>query len=435
MPIKKDFFVNLLIAIIPLTFIAGNLLLNINILLIIIFSLFFYKAEIFYNKFTNIDKLILVFFIYVAINGVINDYFYYKDTNIVLIKSLSYLRYLILYFIFKFLAQKEIINFKFIFFAFGAACLFVVIDLFIQYTLGKDIFGFPSDPIKRRLSGPFGDEYIAGSFIQRFYIFGLYFILIFSKLKNIKIFKYLIFISIGLFSLGILFAGNRIPLVMFAFSLVLFFLFERELRRQSIIIFIICFVTFAIPMSLNQNIYNHYAGFLTKSLEVKDYLFKRFNYFSSVKVEHIPNSYAKDIETGILVWNKNKIFGGGIKSFYSNCSKIENSIMDKYGGTNCNTHPHNYYLHLASELGLIGLFLFIAVFSLILLKSIKIIVYQTDNTIKTFLAPFLISLIVEIFPLKTTGSFFTSSNATFVFIIVAIIVGLLQMEKRQNYVK
>jgi O-antigen ligase len=109
--------------------------------------------------------------------------------------------------------------------------------------------------------------------------------------------------------------------------------------------------------------------------------------------------------------------------------------MNKYGGTNCNTHPHNYYLQIASELGLIGLFLSIAVFSLILLKSIKIIIYQTNNTIKTFLTPFLISLIVEIFPLKTTGSFFTSSNATFIFIIVAIIVGLLQMEKRQNYVK
>ncbi len=433
MPLKKDFFINLLIAIIPLTYIAGNLLLNVNIFLIIIYSLFFYKAEIFYNKFTNIDKLILVFFIYVAINGVINDYLYYKDSNIVLIKSLSYLRFLVLYFIFKFLAQKEIINFKFIFFAFGAACLFVVIDLFIQYTLGKDIFGFPSDPIKRRLSGPFGDEYIAGSFIQRFYIFGLYFILIFSKLKNIKFIKYFIFISIGLFSLGILLAGNRIPLVMFTLSLFLFFLFEKEFRKQSIIIFIICFVSFAIPISLNQNIYNHYAGFLTKSLEVKDYLFKRFNYFSSDKVERIPNPYAKDIETGILVWNKKKIFGGGVKSFYLNCSKIENSIMDKYGGTNCNTHPHNYYLHIASELGLVGLFLFIAVFSLILFKSFKIIIYQTKNTGNMFLAPFLISLIIEIFPLKTTGSFFTSSNATFLFIIVAIIVGLLQIEKKQNY--
>lgn len=435
MPIKKDFFINLLIAFIPLTYIAGNLLLNVNILLIIIFSLFFYKAEIFYSKFTNIDKLILVFFIYVAINGVINDYFYYKDTNIVLIKSLSYLRYLILYFIFKFLTQKEIINFKFIFFAFGAASLFVVIDLLIQYTFGKDIFGLPSDPLKRRLSGPFGDEPIAGSFVQRFYIFALYAILIFHKFKNINISKNLIFVLIGLFSIGILLSGNRIPLIMFALSLILFFLFEKEFRRRSIIIFIISFISFAIPISLNQNIYNHYAGFLTKSFEVKDYLFKRLNYLNSSKVESLPNSYAKDIETGILVWSQKKIFGGGIKSFYLNCSKIENSIMNKYGGTNCNTHPHNYYLQIASELGLIGLFLSIAVFSLILLKSIKIIIYQTNNTIKTFLTPFLISLIVEIFPLKTTGSFFTSSNATFIFIIVAIIVGLLQMEKRQNYVK
>ena len=432
---KKEFFLNLLISIIPFTYIAGNLLLNVNIFLIIIFSFFFYKAEIFYNKFTNIDKLILVFFIYVAINGVINDYLYYKDTNIVLIKSLSYLRFLILYFIFKFLAQKEIINFKFIFFAFGAACLFVVIDLLIQYTFGKDIFGFPSDPIKRRLSGPFGDEYIAGSFIQRFYIFSLYFILIFSKLKNIKSIKYFIFISIGLFSLGILLAGNRIPLIMFTLSLFLFFLFEREFRKQSIIIFIICFVSFAIPISLNQNVYNHYAGFLTKSLEVKDYLFKRLNYFSSDKVERIPNAYAKDIETGILVWNKKKIFGGGVKSFYLNCSKIENSIMDKYGGTNCNTHPHNYYLQIASELGLVGLFLLITVFFLILLKSVKILIYQKTNAIKIFLIPFLITFIVEVFPLKTTGSFFTSSNATFLFIIVAIIVGLLEVGKKQNYDK
>ena len=433
MPIKKNSFLNLLICIIPITYIAGNLLLNVNILLIIIFSLFFYKAEIFYNIFEDIDKLILAFFIYLAINGVITDYIYYKDTNIVFIKSLTYLRFLILYFIFRFLVKKEIINFKLIFFSFGAVSLFVVVDLFIQYIIGKDIFGFPSDPIKRRLSGPFGDEYIAGSFIQRFYIFGIYFILIFSKLKNIKFFKYFIFISVGLFSLGILLAGNRIPLIMFALSLFLFFLFERELRKQSIIIFIICFVTFAIPISLNQNIYNHYGGFLTKSLEVKDYLFKRFNYFSSDKVEHIPNTYAKEIETGILVWEKKKIFGGGIKSFYLNCSQIENSIMDKYGGTNCNTHPHNYYLQIAGELGLTGLFLIVGIFSLILFKSLKILISQKTNKIRIFLAPFLIAFIVEIFPLKTSGSFFTSSNATFLFIIVAVIVGLLQMEKKQNY--
>ena len=111
----------------------------------------------------------------------------------------------------------------------------------------------------------------------------------------------------------------------------------------------------------------------------------------------MPNSYAKDIETGILVWSQKKIFGGGIKSFYLNCSKIENSIMNKYGGTNCNTHPHNYYLHIASELGLFGLFLFISILSLILFKSLKILIYQKANTVKMILTPFLINLLVEIF--------------------------------------
>ena len=201
MPFKKDYFINFLISIIPFTYIAGNLILNANILLIIIFSIFFYKAEIFYNKFSNIDKLILIFFIYIALNGVLNDYLYYKEANVVLVKSLSYSRFLILYFIFKFLAQREIINYKFIFFSFGAASLFVVIDLLIQFTFGKDIFGFPSDPFNRRLSGPFGDEPVAGSFVQRFYIFALYAIFIFHKFKNINILKNLIFVLIGLFSI------------------------------------------------------------------------------------------------------------------------------------------------------------------------------------------------------------------------------------------
>ena len=105
--------------------------------------------------------------------------------------------------------------------------------------------------------------------------------------------------------------------------------------------------------------------------------------------------------------------------------------MNKYGGTNCNTHPHNYYLHIASELGLFGLFLFISILSL--LPNSKILIYQKVNTVKMILTPFLINLLVEIFPLKTTGSFFTSSNATFLFIIIAIIVGLFQIKERQKY--
>ncbi len=62
MLIKKEFFINLLISIIPITFIAGNLLLNLNILLIIIFALFFFRLKIFEKKFTILDKFLLLFF-------------------------------------------------------------------------------------------------------------------------------------------------------------------------------------------------------------------------------------------------------------------------------------------------------------------------------------------------------------------------------------
>ena len=42
------------------------------------------------------------------------------------------------------------------------------------------------------------------------------------------------------------------------------------------------------------------------------------------------------------------------------------------------------------------------------------------------IVPFFVVFIAEIFPLKTTGNFFTSTNSTFLFIIIAFIVGLLE---------
>ena len=48
---------------------------------------------------------------------------------------------------------------------------------------------------------------------------------------------------------------------------------------------------------------------------------------------------------------------------------------------------------------------------------------------KKILIPFFIVFLVEIFPLKTSGSFFTSTNSTFLFIIISFIIGLIQAKK------
>ena len=102
--------------------------------------------------------------------------------------------------------------------------------------------------------------------------------------------------------------------------------------------------------------------------------------------------------------------------------------MNQYGGSNCNQHPHNYYLHIASELGLFGIFFFITIFSFLIIKSISII-YSFNMNEKKILIPFFIVFLAEIFPLKTTGSFFTSTNSTFLFIIISFMIGIIQIKK------
>ena len=107
--------------------------------------------------------------------------------------------------------------------------------------------------------------------------------------------------------------------------------------------------------------------------------------------------------------------------------------MDQYGGTNCNSHPHNYYLEIASALGVIGLIIIITIFSIMLFMILKVLhfsksFFREREILITFFALF----IAEIFPFKSTGSFFTTTTATFLFILIGFIVGLLELKSSKN---
>ena len=59
---SKSFFINFIILLIPINFILGNLLLNLNVIILITLALFFYGLDVFKIRLNNIDRLILVFF-------------------------------------------------------------------------------------------------------------------------------------------------------------------------------------------------------------------------------------------------------------------------------------------------------------------------------------------------------------------------------------
>ena len=448
-------------SLIPVSFILGNSILNLNLLFIVLYSFYLFKFQIFNLNFKILDKLIIFFFVYILLNGFYNNFYNFNfsevpDKYIIIKKSFLYLRFLLLYFVIRALVEKKFINFKLIFYSFGLSSLFVSMDILIQLVFGMDIFGYQSSD--RRLSGPFGDEKIAGSFIQRFFIFLPYSILLFSKINNKIILNFLLIFVSMIVIFGTLFSGNRIPLMMLVISFFILCIIEKKIRKNFIFVFIIFLIGFSF-LNLEKSVYrHHYKKFINQSVVIVQYLKNKIvtgNVIAPaecrnreinksnqnndelnkirVKCKNYLNVYIKEIDSGIQTWEKNKFFGGGLRSFRYQCNSIDRSKMEffvtKIGEVNCNNHPHNYYLQIASELGILGLFTIISIFTIIIVKSLLHINSSklNYNDKRIFLA-FFIVFILEIFPFKTTGSFFTNSNAIFLFIMISFVVGLLNRE-------
>ena len=75
-----------------------------------------------------------------------------------------------------------------------------------------------------------------------------------------------------------------------------------------------------------------------------------------------------------------------------------------------------------------GLLLFVTIFLLILHRTFYLKYFKEKN-FNIIIIPFMYLFLAEIFPIKTSGSFFTTGNATFIFLIIAVTVAL---SKRSN---
>ena len=228
-------------------------------------------------------------------------------------------------------------------------------------------------------------------------------------------------------------SGNRIPLIFFILSVVGIIIFEKSLRI-FLIPFLIIFVSIIYTTyNISENYKNHLFSFGQKSLQIllpfssknilkkseeekyENYQFFTFEYKD--KTYKITNSHLKEFKTGYATWLYKKNFGGGIKSFKLNCPRAETM--------NCGSHPHNYYLEILASLGLVG---FILTFIMFFVAFIKTFVrkYFKSSNLNNFhlITPFIFLFFSEIFPLKSTGSFFSTANATYIFMLLSIMMSL-----------
>jgi hypothetical protein len=453
MNIKNASFINsktlnILFSFCPVTFLMGNAVLNINILLICITGIVVFRKKIFSFKNERLSAVILIFFILILFFTLIdiskdpkNDHFF---------KSISYFRYFFLFLISSCLVRSGKFKIKYFLVSCLVCLLFLSLDIIYQFLNGSDIFGFVSESKRGyHLAGFLKNEYIAGGYIQKFFIFALILIPIIGKKLDKQKFLISTVLSIIFFS-GILFSGNRMPLVMFCVSILLMMILIKELRLSLAIAFLFCVLIFTITIKMNDNLRATYASFYDNSssliFNMKKYFPKKYpelekgekkpfrddvakEYIKSKKLQSkyeltgFASGHLVTYLTAIDIWIDNPIIGNGIKSFRIKCSTklhLPNRV--------CQSHPHNYYLELLNDTGLLGTLLLVCtIFYLITNKFFNFKYYKKNE--KLLFICLLIIVIAEFFPLKSSGSFFSTTNSFFNFLILGMLNGLKKIKE------
>ena len=122
------------------------------------------------------------------------------------------------------------------------------------------------------------------------------------------------------------------------------------------------------------------------------------------KIVLFSNNHENHIKTAIKIFNDNKLFGVGIKHFKFVCSDPK-YFENKHS---CSTHPHNIYIQMLAELGLLG-FIFLMIYFIYICFKIFRHIFSEKNTPIYFLNLMVLSSIfINLFPLSPSGNFFNN---------------------------
>ncbi len=437
---------NFLILFYPVALVAGNFLTNLCVILVCIFGILAYKEKIFSLDQIKSNAFIFLFFIILVCITILNFELNKGEDSI--LKSLLYFRYFIFLLVIKSMIESNDIDIKRFFIFSLFLMLFICLDILFQVITGKNFFGMVGNIFSRHHSGIFGKEFIAGSFIQRLSLFAIFCIpLVVKKMNNTKLF--IIFSLILIFFITILFSGNRMPFLLFFISMFLVLFFIKELRKVFAVGILFCSLFFIFSLYLNEQVLKNYGGFYNHSQkiiynivkfsgkkypELENKKYKNFNVEYNAgkdseklkkKYEILPFGSGHSIVflTAIDIWNDNIFFGNGLKSFKIKC-KTKLHIPNRV----CTSHPHNYYLELFNDTGVVGsLILLIGVFLMIKNKIYNFRTFTYKE--KLFVYSILIILITEFFPLRSSGGFFTTSNSSFIFFLLGLLSGFKSNKK------
>ena len=410
-----------LIVLLPLFLIVGPFFSDLSVIIIdVIFFYFIIKNkqyEIFNN---NLFKLLLLFNIYISIRSIFAD-----DIFLSLKSSLTYLRFLIFIFAINYFLDKNKMLIK----QFAKSIIIIIIilclDALFQYIFGFNTLGFKiENPDK--LNGFFNDEAVLGSYLVRLFpLFIVSYFIIFNDKE-----KKFLFVSIFLLvSITIFLSGSRSSLALLILFITIFMLLFKNFRKE-ISIFLISAVILTsllsifsekIKYNINYNLFDPIRTIFFQKQEsrtenVKD---KKIIIFTQV--------YHSHYETAYKMFKNNKLFGVGNKMYRKLCAEKEYHI-NKFS---CTTHPHNFYMQVLAENGVLGFIFIISLFtycSLIIFKEIYVRNIKKIKNINDNAILIMTGVFINLWPIIPSGNLYNNWLSILIYLPVGFYFYFLKQD-------
>ena len=387
---KNINFINLLIVSIIPFLIWGPFFPDLIVSVSALFFLFYvFKNKKFY--FFN-NKPFIIFFIF-CIYCILLSVFVAEDKMLSFENSLFYFRIGVFSCFIWYLINRDKSILTYFYYALVLCFSALVIDGYIQNFTGINLLGIKISGI--RVSSFFGDELIMGSYLSR--LFPLLFALFLVKKKQ-KFEIYFIGLLFILVDLLIFMSGERSAFFFLNLSTVFIIILIKEYQKFRLITFIIAIICI-FGLSLNSSKFNN-RMFLGPAKSMG--LIK-----SSEETVIFSKDHDSLVRTAYNMFKDQPLLGHGPKMFRVLC-KDEKFTSGK---SPCLTHPHNFYLQLLAETGIIGfLFLFSALVYVIYtaLRQFKSIIFRQKRSLTDYQVCLLSGILISVWPLSPNGNFFSN---------------------------
>lgn len=354
----------------------------------------------------------IIFYFYLNLSSLFSSNIFFSMQT-----SLTYLRFGIFALSTWYIIKNDERFIKYYLYCFLIVFLSLEIDGIYQYINKENLFAYKL--LENRVSSFFGDELILGSFISKTFplFLGLFFY--YSRYNKIsKKFLFLFNLSFIIAPVLIFLSGERTSFFLTVITIIYIIIF---LPKKNIILnfliplLIIFFGIFFFENRFSDRIINH-----TKKQLIDE---------RTMKIRVFSEGHESHYTAALKIFEDNIFIGSGPKSFRLKC------LEEKYKVTefSCTTHPHNTYIQLLTETGIIGFLFIFYLFILLSFESIKLIYYKyflhKNNkiiSIKVFLyACFLIIL----FPLAPSGNFFNNWLSIVYYMPLGLLFWIIEKEK------